>query len=172
MNMGFDILRQVFNPQQMTEESKQTFKKCKNQFKDAAKTFMEQVKKNNEYFKECSQKTEEKAEEKVEEKKVEEKVEEKGEKVEIVEDKKEENSQPIIIEESKVPNKEEMAEPEVVLSAEEQKIDSANYLSEIVGIEFRSAMRYVQKFPTLSKEDVLMNYCNGLWFHSLNKNYL
>ena len=35
----------------MSEETKHTFKKCKNQFKDAAKVFMEQVKKNNEYFK-------------------------------------------------------------------------------------------------------------------------
>ena len=67
------------------------------------------------------------------------------------------------MEEREVPKKEEVqAEPVPVLSAEEKKIECANYLCEVLDLEFRSAMRYVQKFPTLSKEDVLMNYCNGL----------
>ena len=58
MDMGFNILRQILNPQEMSQETKETFKKCKNQFKDAAKVFMQQVKKNNEHFKKCHEKTE------------------------------------------------------------------------------------------------------------------
>ena len=78
LNMGFDILRNIMGQH---EECKENFKKCKRQFKDSAKTFMEQVKKNNELFKNChngKKEEEPKVEPKVEEKsekKVEEKVE-------------------------------------------------------------------------------------------------
>ena len=68
MSFGFDVLRNILgHGGQMNEESKKNFKKCREQFRDVAKTFMEQVKKNNEaYMKNSEAKTEEKVEEKVE----------------------------------------------------------------------------------------------------------
>ena len=99
------------------------------------KTIFGQMKANHENFKKAEEKKEEKVEEKVQEK-VEEKREEKREE-------KVENDQPIIIEEP--------VEVQHKMSEKEKNIDSANYVSDIIGIPFVEALRYVEKFPTSTK---------------------
>jgi hypothetical protein len=41
-------------------------------------------------------------------------------------------------------------------------MDAANYLCDVLEMNYREALRYVKKYPSLNKEEILMNYCNGL----------
>lgn len=61
--------------------------------------------------------------------------------------------QPIIVEEIKEEKKEmkEETRQSVQPTEEDLCIDSANYLSEVLQIDFSAAMRYARRFPGLTK---------------------
>lgn len=150
---GLNLLTGLFGGRK-PEECRESFKKCRDHWKKFAHHMKDNMRANCPYFQ--AQK-DQKVEEKVEVPKTEEKVEIPKSEVKVEapkpEQKKEQpKTQPVITEEKKPEIKVVEKQPEQLL------VETANYISEIMNVDFRKAYRFAANYPGQTKEQILMKY--------------
>lgn len=87
----------------------------------------------------------------------EEKVEEKPQELKVVEEK---STQPVIIEEEKKAESKPVEQPKMpaIMDRESRMIENANYLAQVMELDFTRCFKFAQKHPELTKEQTLERY--------------